>query len=512
MPRTRFILFVLVWIGWISFGQDLKYISGFEKETIDAIKRDGLSNHFVSALIMVDSTSTNSDVQIINERIDQCVSVIKSSKNFQKKRKKKLQFVYDTVHDMFLRKYELKSYFPEVFDDGIYNCVSASALYAIIFDRLEIPYVVKEAPSHVYLMAYPEKENIYVETTVPGSMGLIAPDEKELKKLGEYLVKMKIITAEELKEEGVKKVYNDFYYGNSNHDKEALVGMQYFNKAVFHFNDGALKEAHYNMEKACLYYKEPKGEILKESFLMDYLREASFETKEDLGYLLLWFKGLSYASKDKAILDYPIYKVVENCDLPMIETFLEDVELLENEALKKDVKFQFYQLIARGKAEEGEVVVGRKYAEKAYAINDQFKPLKRVITYCVIKELQNEPIDEALLDKIKQYQSSYPYLKGKTAIISIEVMTLSKLVYDLFSASKRKKGEQYLKTLEQLIAGNDGLMLNKQGMANTYFKVGKYYYRNDLNLKAKKYFEKGLNYAPNDKELRKFLNWVKEDL
>ena len=512
MPRTRFILFVLLWVGWISFGQDLKFISDFEKETIQAIERDGLNNHFVSALIMVDSTSANSDLQSINERIDHCVSVIKSSKSFQKKRKKKLQFVYDTVHDMFLRKYELESYFPQVFDNGVYNCVSASALYALIFDRLEIPYVVKEAPSHVYLMAYPEKENIYVETTVPGSMGLIAPDEKELKKLGEYLVKMKIITAQELKEEGVKKVYNDFYYGSGNHDKQALVGMQYFNKAVFQFNDGELKEAHHNMVKACLYYKEQKGEVLKESFLMEFLRETSFETKEDLDYLLLWLKGLVYASKDKSILDYPIYKVVENCDLRMIEAFLKDVETLENEALKKDVKFQFYQLIAREKAEEGEVLVGRKYAEKAYAINNQFKPIKRVIAYCVIKELQNEPIDEALLDKIKRYQSSYPHLKVKTAIISIEVMTVGKLVYDLFSASKRKKGEQYLTTLEELIASNDGLMLNKQGMANTYFKVGKYYYRNDLNLKAKKYFEKGLKYAPNDKDLRKFLNWVKEDL
>ena len=512
MPRTRFILFVLVWIGWISFGQDLKYISGFEKETIGAIERDGLSNHFVSALIMVDSTSTNTEVQKINERIDYCVSAIKSSKNFQKKRKKKLQYVYDTVHDMFLRKYELKSCFSEIFDDGIYNCVTASALYAVVFDRLEIPYVVKEAPSHVYLMAYPERENIYVETTVPGSMGLIAPDEKELKKLGEYLVKMKIITAEELKEEGVKKVYNDFYYGNSNHDKEALVGMQYFNKAVFHFNEGKIKEAHYNMEKACLYYKERKGEILKESFLMEYLRETSFETKEDLGYLLLWFKGLSYSSKDKSILDYPIYKVVENCDLAMIETFLESVETLENEALKKDVKFQFYQLIARGKAEEGEVIVGRKYAEKAYALNEKFKPIKRVITYCIINELQNEPIDESLLNKIRQYQLSYPHLKEKTAITSIETMTMAKLVYDLFSASNRKKGEQYLNTFEKLIASNEGLMLNKQAVANTFFKVGKYYYRKDLNLKAKKYFEKGLKYAPNDKDLRKFLNWVKEDL
>ncbi len=80
---------------------------------------------------------------------------------------KKVKYVYDYVHKQFLKVYKLQNSFADIFSKGEYNCVSASALYAIIFTKLDIPFNIIEAPHHVYLVAYPQTFKILIETTSP---------------------------------------------------------------------------------------------------------------------------------------------------------------------------------------------------------------------------------------------------------------------------------------------------------------------------------------------------------
>jgi hypothetical protein len=63
--------------------------------------------------------------------------------------------------------YKLSNNFSEIFETGYYNCVSGSALFALILSKLEIPYQIIEAPTHVFLIAYPNTEKIVLESTIP---------------------------------------------------------------------------------------------------------------------------------------------------------------------------------------------------------------------------------------------------------------------------------------------------------------------------------------------------------
>jgi hypothetical protein len=65
----------------------------------------------------------------------------------------------------YLKYYKLDSFFPDIFSTKTYNCVNGTALFAIIFDEINIPYHILEVPNHVYLIAYPSTLKIGVEST-----------------------------------------------------------------------------------------------------------------------------------------------------------------------------------------------------------------------------------------------------------------------------------------------------------------------------------------------------------
>jgi hypothetical protein len=63
----------------------------------------------------------------------------------------------------------LKTLFSEIFTNGIYSCVTASTLYALIVDKLSVSYSIREVPNQVYIVAASEKSNMVFETTTPCS-------------------------------------------------------------------------------------------------------------------------------------------------------------------------------------------------------------------------------------------------------------------------------------------------------------------------------------------------------
>jgi hypothetical protein len=168
-------LFIIFWISISleAISQDslvllseIKYSSDFEREAFQNFlvkkNKDILLRLFLSVGSM-DQVKYKS----VEDRFLSLVGSIKESGLEKKKPDKKIKFVYDQVHNPLLKKYELENKFHDIFTSGNYNCVSATALYSLVFDKLDIPYEIKEEPTHVYLLGYPNSQNILVETTSP---------------------------------------------------------------------------------------------------------------------------------------------------------------------------------------------------------------------------------------------------------------------------------------------------------------------------------------------------------
>jgi|WetSurMetagenome_2_1015567.scaffolds.fasta_scaffold32081_4 hypothetical protein len=80
---------------------------------------------------------------------------------------KKLKTIFKSVHQKFLTKYSEEAFFNDIFVSGDYNCLTTSALYAFVLSELNIKYLIKQTPNHVYLVADPDQSCFLIETTLP---------------------------------------------------------------------------------------------------------------------------------------------------------------------------------------------------------------------------------------------------------------------------------------------------------------------------------------------------------
>ncbi len=103
----------------------------------------------------------------ISEAIEAMVRQLEAKKLKQKNELHFLKSVFYTVHRQVLKKYKEYSTVENLLTQGHYNCVSGTALYALLLDRLEIPYQIWEMNYHVYLTVPIAGMQVMFETTDP---------------------------------------------------------------------------------------------------------------------------------------------------------------------------------------------------------------------------------------------------------------------------------------------------------------------------------------------------------
>ena len=132
--------------------QSQTYSSNYEEEIFNSFKKDSINYNFFESLLAIDSLMTSELASAYKLRVNSIINAVPSKEIKEKREKKRIEKLYDNLHNTFLKKYLLNADFNDIFENGTYNCVTASALYAYVFEELNIPYHVKETPSHVFLV------------------------------------------------------------------------------------------------------------------------------------------------------------------------------------------------------------------------------------------------------------------------------------------------------------------------------------------------------------------------
>lgn len=199
---------------------------------------------------------TNDDSELISrweQSFERRIESFKAQKR-PKKDAKYVQKIYDFVHEEFLRKYEPIAYFDQIYSNGIYNCVTACALYALVFESLDLPYEIKETPTHVYIVAFPDTDQIRIETTDPiGGYKAFSPGFKQ--SFVNQLVSLKLIDRAELTA-GVNVVFEKYYFTQKEVTLKQLVGIQYYNHGLVNLEEEAFEKAFHDFRKAYAIYPD----------------------------------------------------------------------------------------------------------------------------------------------------------------------------------------------------------------------------------------------------------------
>lgn len=506
------LLFGFILLSSVALGQDslvrfrdLKYTTDFEKKAF----REWFKEKNNAALLdLLLSTSDNPlGVQgNARERIDQITTRLAAEASPKKKPEKYVKTVYDQVHANFLKKYELVNRFPEIFQNGNYNCVTATALYALVFDKLKIPYSIQEKPTHVFLIAYPNQNNILVETTAP-LFGYLTFDTRYKQNFVDNLKTQKLIGSAEVEAMGVEELFNKYYFQNENINLPQLVGIHYMNDALYHADRQELSMALQQIDKTYMFYATPRVTYVMMSLVVQLLaqRPKPIERSVLIGRAAQFSKqGITpdmikgeFAMLTEDVLARDNNKALYKQCYQIISEAITDKEL------KNDIAYFYHYEIGRTYYNQGTYSIAKQYFAKALQYQPFNAELNATFITALANSIRNETEARPLIDTLESYQKRFPTLLENNNFMTMVATSYVLGFEEAIRAGDAATGEMFQAKFEGMYTKNRDLTVPKGAIASAYSAAGSYYFKKGQKTKAKAILDKGLQMAPGDYELRR---------
>jgi len=494
----------------VSF-KEIHFNSGYEK---NALKEYFENKNFqsLSLFLSANPVMTDDKAKAIANQINSIVGAIQSSGMEKKKPDKKIKTVYEKVHNPLLKKYELENRFHEIFASGNYNCVTATALYAIVFEDLNIPYEIKEEPTHVYLLGYPNKENILVETTSP-LFGYINFNDEFKTQYVSNLKKQKIIGAEEADSKTNDELFNKYYFKNEKITLKELVGIHYMNDALFQKDHGKWKEGFYQLQKAYLFYPSQRCRYLLMVFGSEIVSREKLTPKEKSQFVgeLSRFNNEGITSemiKGEFInLTHDLLFRDNNKSLYQ-ECYQILIAAISDKELKDEITYIFNYENGRAYYNLGNYQKAKPYFERALVLQPNNLDLGGIFISVIGQSLRSIE-DEQLLDSLNRYKQKYPSLSQFNNFNSLVANATIVQYGAAYEKGKPDAATPYKQSVEALVKDNPNLTIDHNIVGKAYSSACTYYFRKGQKAKAKEVLMEGLKLSPDNYQLRMRLQMIR---
>lgn len=186
----------------------------------------------------------------INQQVEDLVLSLAQDKLRIKSQRRYLKWVFVQVKKEFLHQYETYPAFYRIFTEKTYNCLSGTALYALVLQRLGYSVEVHETAFHAYLLVKINKRQFLMDATDPEN-GFISD-------------LMMIKQREQLYRQNERAKNQPAF--NRTIQLLELAGLQYYNEAMLQYNKHHYKESAQLLDKAIrLYPRSERIAILQSS-------------------------------------------------------------------------------------------------------------------------------------------------------------------------------------------------------------------------------------------------------
>ncbi len=213
-----------------------------------------LAKQVLTALMRVEPAVVQADVDRQYEELNEFLAHLRKKQQRYRSEKRFLSYFFYKVHRKFLKQYRPHTTFHELLEEGSYDCVTGSALYALLLDALGISYQVSEFPFHVYLKVVTTKADTFlIESTDPQGGWITSPAEQE-RRFAFY--------SQEAEQEDEKYFQYDFTIAETINLSQ-LVGLSYFNEAVANYNQRNVQQAVRLLSQAERWYASPRTASFK---------------------------------------------------------------------------------------------------------------------------------------------------------------------------------------------------------------------------------------------------------
>jgi hypothetical protein len=487
----------LIYVGEISANSVLEGV------TLNAY----FNNHGQDNFALFSAINDQTDQSVLATHRSSYESLLKkvAGLNLLKKSpEKKVKAIYKVVHNEILTKYELENNFSEVFNTGTYNCVSATALYSLIFDNFDIPYTIKETPTHVYIVAYPNSNRIKVETTDPSS-GFYVFQSAFKKQYIDQLKKMKLISEQEFKESSVDVLFDKYYFTEEDISIEELVGIQYVNDAIYLIDKTKYQEAYVQLEKGYLFYPSAKTKYLLLSMCADILSKSDYTDINDISYLVKFSRMKEFdVSNDVIIGEWAraTNSVLIDKGQPTHYNQMYDSLILgiQDSLLKNEISYYYNYEQGRVLYNKGKYVQSLPHIEKAYNIKPKNHDAEQLLVANIANTLRSADTKKAITI-LEDQSTRHERLNNNDIFNNMLIRGYLQEVIENFSLGKIKEGLKYKTLFETRYENLENKNLDAYAIGRAYSLIAVHYYKKGYTSKAKTVINQGLVYSPNNFEL-----------
>jgi len=492
---------------------ELVFLSDFEKESFECIRQSTPCDLFRMALA-TDPAMSSKNYELYKKDFYQFLGQLKVNKSFSKKPKAQIKFIFNAIHDKYFKLYKENPLFSEIFSNGNFNCLTASALFALAFDEFKIPYEIVLSPVHVYLMAYPNNEGIVVETTNPLKGADIVVDPKEKTKIVRELVKMKLVSEEEVSQKGIDKIFSEVYLKNESPDLLQLIGSLYHNQAVAKAGKLAHYEAYQTLKKSSFLFprKVTVGALMFQSAMFigkkDIENKETFKVLGEMDKFIPFglpeqaiieecnnFLTLAYNNKDKTIFDSVYVWLAGNFSGKNTGLEIANVYF----SVKSQIWFEQEQYET---AIEKLSVICREYPEDGQLID--------LLAEAIFQLLRSIDDSIEILDQINSYGKEFVKLNDNEKYQSTRQLGYLRIIENYYTLHQYKLAEQYRAEFETLFAPETiGGYVSNSFLESVYSRASLYYFRENKISSSRAVLNSGLKYVPNSIDLKSKLNALK---
>lgn len=522
MKLFSFLLIYLFLASTFLFSQttlitdELYFHSELEQQAFQLTSHD-LEEHIIQ-LLAVNEGMNADDVERVKSKLEQHFKVLEAKGVRNKKIKKATQIIFDITHGAFLQKYEFYAEFHQIFENGVYDCVTASALYALIFDHFDIPYEIREVPSHVYVIAYPETENIIVETTDPIN-GVFSIDKE---KYIEELIGMKIISQQEAKAKSVNELYKIYVEeDNKAINMKQLVGDLYYNASILAAQDDNHYRTYAYLKKAQAIYDKKMARLSEMNTLLLLAQKSNIEDLQSMKplFMLLDFEEYTelvgidlYNFNSKAAQLY----LVDDYQPQKYERFyhylMRSFDTEKYKEIADKARLVYYSQKAHSWRLQSKFEQAMVFADSAYQIAPNNLTIRAQLTqiimanfsYLVIQEESTEKEGRTFIEKMETITDKYPFLKDNLKIVEIQFFSMYMSLDELKIERQRDKMavllEAIVKKFDDLPVSSRSIRISEL-VENSYYRLIQEYILVDDFDNAQAWLDKGFQRFPDSEEL-----------
>lgn len=505
----KLIYFLLVLVSTPAISQDmlvrpdeLQFNSDFEKAAFDAHFNDKKDN-YLALFMAVNPEMTPEAYAAYNLRYTTHLKEIDRDKLDKKKAEKKIKAIYDDIHGTFLTKYELQNDFSRIFSKGYYNCVSASALYGLAFADLGIPFTIKEKPTHVYVVAYPDTERILVESTDPTG-GFITFSDHYKAAFVNQMKQSKLIGPEEYKAKTTSQLFDQYYFSDQEVSLEELIGIQYTNDALYKLEEDEKEKAYQQLEKAYLFYPSDKVITLLVAVCADIIQNADYPDLQHVEYLARLSRFKDYGiSNDVIIGEFGRINsifLVDHGDVATYDKYYQHlISSIQDKPLITEISYFYYYERGRTLYNQGRYSDALPFFEKAYELKPDNLEANNAFVSGLGQSLRYESNNSTIISQLEDYKSKHPRLMDNNLFKSMLVSAYLIQCGQSFDLGKAQEAVSYQGLFEKYYSKD--LNIDAINIGRVYSLAAVYYFRKGYTAKAKNIIAKGLEYAPGNHEL-----------